>query len=154
MNRSWRPLARKQSRSLCTSGFRHFSDITWDASDTDVSNLLDSQIKKGSGSEPTPHQLLTTRREALSLYRDIFRYSVLFVWKDEAGRPWRDVLREGARQEFEMARYLKDPEQVNRLLLSGRDAVEKVLEKFEAKRQQIQQQEDAAAQAPFQPTSP
>lgn len=84
-------------------------------------------------------------------YRDIWRYSVLFVWKDEAGRPWRDVLREGARQEFEMTRHLKDPEQVNRLLLSGRDAVEKVLEKFEAKRQQIQQQENAAAQTPLQP---
>ncbi len=35
--------------------------------------------------------------------------------------------------------------QVNRLLLTGRDAVDKVIDKFEAKRLQIQQQEDAAA---------
>lgn len=33
-------------------------------------------------------QLLTTRREALSLYREILRVTRLFVWKDQQGRMW------------------------------------------------------------------
>jgi hypothetical protein len=38
------------------------------------------------------------RREALTLYRDILRYSNLFVWKDSSGRVWRDVIRASARK--------------------------------------------------------
>ena len=37
-------------------------------------------------------------------YRSIWRHSRLFVWQDEAGQPWRDVLRTSARKEFEAAR--------------------------------------------------
>jgi hypothetical protein len=37
-------------------------------------------------------------REALTLYRDILRYSNLFVWKDASGRVWRDVIRASARK--------------------------------------------------------
>ena len=33
-------------------------------------------------------QVLTTRREALALYREILRVTALFVWQDEHGRPW------------------------------------------------------------------
>jgi DNA primase large subunit len=81
--------------------------------------------------------VLTTRREAISLYRDVVRYSRLFVWKDELGRMWRDVIRSSARQEFELARNEQDPEVVNRLLVSGRDALHQTMDRFLAKREQI-----------------
>ena len=38
---------KKQARVLTDVGSRRFSDVTWDASDTDVSNLLDSQVVSG-----------------------------------------------------------------------------------------------------------
>jgi hypothetical protein len=70
-----------------------------------------------------PRTPLTTRREALSLYRavrlaacmrrcgssraaflQVLRASPLFVWRNEAGVPWRDVIRDSARTEFNAAR--------------------------------------------------
>lgn len=38
--------------------------------------------------EESPLRLLTTRREALALYREIWRISALFDWPDERGRLW------------------------------------------------------------------
>lgn len=87
--------------------------------------------------------LLTTRKEALSLYRAVIRASVFFVWRDERGRVWRDVIRESARREFEAGRHERDPEMVNRMLLTGRDAVEKAVSRFLEKRESIQREEDA-----------
>ncbi|KAJ0967034.1 hypothetical protein J5N97_023951 [Dioscorea zingiberensis] len=75
-------------------------------------------------------RLTSTRREALALYRDILRASRFFSWPDAHGVVWRDVLREKARWEFEEARFERDPEIVTRLLIGGREAVEKALEKL------------------------
>ncbi|WOL07330.1 hypothetical protein Cni_G16070 [Canna indica] len=75
-------------------------------------------------------RLTSTRREALSLYRDILRASRFFTWPDARGVPWREVLRENARREFEQARFESDPEVVTRLLIGGRDAVQKALDKL------------------------
>eukprot|EP00897_Mesotaenium_endlicherianum_P010076 jgi/Mesen1/9097/ME000058S08583 len=55
-------------------------------------------------------RLTSTRREALSLYRQVFRVSRLFVWRDQHGALWRDLIRESARKEFEAARFETDPE--------------------------------------------
>ena len=41
-------LTTKRARVLSGIGFRLFADITWDASDTEVSNLLDSQVVSGA----------------------------------------------------------------------------------------------------------
>lgn len=81
--------------------------------------------------------ILTTKREALSLYREIMRITALFDWSNEHGMLWRDVLRQSAREEFEQARHERDPEIVNRLLVVGRDAVHQVAEKFIEKRKHI-----------------
>jgi hypothetical protein len=86
--------------------------------------------------------LLTTRKEALSLYRAVIRASVFFVWRDERGRVWRDVIRDSARKEFEAGRLERDPEMVNRLLLTGRDAVDQAVSKFLERREAIQREED------------
>lgn len=61
------------------------------------------------------------------------------MWQNEQNKPWRDVLRESARQEFELARHEQDPELVSRLIVSGRDAVHQVVDKFMAKRDQMEQ---------------
>ncbi|KAK3424968.1 hypothetical protein EUGRSUZ_F01698 [Eucalyptus grandis] len=112
-----------------------------------VEELLDRHVvkkeKKSLDEEEeellAARRLTSTRREALALYRDILRATRFFPWPDQRGVPWRDVLRENARREFEEARFERDPEVVTRLLIGGRDAVEAALEKLaEKQRQQIE----------------
>ena len=81
--------------------------------------------------------ILTTRREALALYREVLRHSNLFRWKDVQGNEWRDVIRRSARQEFEAARYEQDPGLVSKLIITGRDAVLRTVEVFLKKRQEL-----------------
>jgi len=111
-----------------------------------IDDLLERQMRNASRKKEhgIPHLLLTTRRESLSLYREILRYSNLFVWKDQHGRMWRDLLRESTRKEFEAARFEADPEIVNRLIITGRDAMHRTVEAFMQKRQQIIEEEDSA----------
>lgn len=93
--------------------------------------------RKKDPKERSPIEVLTTRREALSLYRAVWRASFLFVWKNEKGEEWRDIIRESARKEFEAARHEKDPEMITRLLVTGRDYLDQAMEKFMTKRQSI-----------------
>ncbi|KAK9838540.1 hypothetical protein WJX81_006082 [Elliptochloris bilobata] len=88
---------------------------------------------RGLGAPP----LLTTQREALSLYRAILRHSLLYTWDNEAGQPWRDVIRQSARAEFEAVRPQRDPETIARLLVTGRDCLQQAAEKFDAKRKSL-----------------
>ncbi|KAK9270775.1 hypothetical protein L1049_026358 [Liquidambar formosana] len=86
-------------------------------------------------------RLTSTRREALSLYRDIIRATRFFTWPDSRGVLWRDILRENARKEFEEARFEKDPEIVTRLLIGGHDAVQSALDKLvEKQKEQIEKE--------------
>ena len=71
-----------------------------------------------------------TRREALSLYREILRTCKAFHWCDERGEPWNRRLRAEARREFEAARFERDPLIVARLLVTGRDCVQQIQTKF------------------------
>lgn len=64
-------------------------------------------------------------------------YSNLFVWKDKNGVPWRDVIRVSARKELEDARYETDPSIISKLIITGRDAVQRSVEVFMAKRKKI-----------------
>lgn len=82
-------------------------------------------------------RLTSTRREALSLYRDIFRATRFFMWTDSRGIIWRDVLRETARKEFEAARLETDPEVITRLLIGGSDAVSSALDKLAEKQKDM-----------------
>lgn len=114
--------------------------------DGDVSELIEKNLaprRLGGGGEPwaAAQQLTTTRREALSLYRRIFRYSNLFVWRNEQGVPWRDLLRVSARREFEAARHETDPEIIARLLVGSSDAVQAAIDKFLAKRSAVMEEE-------------
>ncbi|CAH8386299.1 unnamed protein product [Eruca vesicaria subsp. sativa] len=82
-------------------------------------------------------RLTSTRREALSLYRDILRATRFYVWTDSRGALWRDVLRENARKEFEAARFETDPEVITRLLIGGSDAVSSALDKLAEKQKEM-----------------
>ncbi|XP_042513296.1 uncharacterized protein LOC122088182 [Macadamia integrifolia] len=86
-------------------------------------------------------RLTSTRREALSLYRDVIRATRFFVWPDSRGVLWRDVLRENARKEFEEARFERDPEVITRLLISGRDSVQAAIDKLIEKQKQQMERE-------------
>ncbi|XP_061356341.1 uncharacterized protein LOC133300766 [Gastrolobium bilobum] len=116
-----------------------------DGPDT-VEELLDRHLVKKNKKENDDEdellnrrRLTSTRREALSLYRDILRATRFFMWPDSRGVLWRDVLRDNARREFEEARFESDPEIVTRLLIGGREAVHSAIDKLaEKQRQQIQ----------------
>ncbi|CAN8234499.1 unnamed protein product [Cochlearia groenlandica] len=82
-------------------------------------------------------RLTSTRREALSLYRDVLRATRFYMWTDSRGILWRDVLRENARKEFEAARFETDPEVITRLLIGGSDAVSSALDKLAEKQKDM-----------------
>ncbi|KAI8105235.1 hypothetical protein M9435_000403 [Picochlorum sp. BPE23] len=116
----------------------------YSSNDSNIDYIIEANLDKKSfrRKDDEGRQILTTRREALSLYREIMRITALFDWPNEQGVLWRDVLRASARQEFEEARYEQDPEVVNRLLVVGRDAVHQVAEKFLQKRNSIHNNND------------
>lgn len=117
-----------------------------------IERSLDQASKEGARKkdpkERSQIEVLTTKREALSLYRAVWRASFLFVWKNEKGEEWRDVIRESARKEFEAARHETDPEMITRLLLTGRDYLDQAMEKFMSKRQAILDTEENKPQGP------
>ncbi|KAG6546212.1 hypothetical protein Mapa_012250 [Marchantia paleacea] len=92
--------------------------------------------------------ITSTRREVLSLYRDVLRASRIFTWPNQDGVPWKDVLRLSARREFEAARYEKDPETITRLLVVGRDAVRATLERLTEKREELVKKESDEGRKP------
>ena len=78
---------------------RGISEEQINADGSTVAELFEKNMAKASRKRnDEPPRILTTRREALHLYREILRYSNLFVWRDEKGRMWRDVLRGNARK--------------------------------------------------------
>jgi Complex 1 protein (LYR family) len=100
--------------------------------------------------DPLKHLTTGTRRaEALSLYREILRTAKHFHWADTTsagssagaagsaaaggtGEPWNRRLRQQARAEFEQAREETDPLVLARLLVTGRDCVQQVQNRFNA----------------------
>eukprot|EP00798_Chlamydomonas_sp_ICE-L_P024683 gene24683-10313_t len=108
-----------------------------------VADLFEASMSKASRKRPEGPQLTTARKESLHLYREILRYSNLFVWKDKEGRPFREQIRTSTRKEFEDARYEPDPEIINRLIITGRDCVARTVESFQKRRQQIIAEEQA-----------
>ena len=143
-------------RSLAISLYRtrinptlHHRSFLNNGPDT-IEELLDRHVvkKEKAPDDEEENELLnrrrltSTRREALSLYRDVLRATRFFAWPDARGVVWRDVLRENARREFEAARFEKDPEIVTRLLIGGRDAVQSALDKLaEKQREEIAKQQ-------------
>jgi len=73
------------------------------------------------------------RKEVLSLYREILRTAKHFHWKDEkTGKPWNKYLKDKARAEIEEARNETDPLIIARLLVTGRDCVHQIQNRFNA----------------------
>ena len=75
-------------------------------------------------------QSATSRREALSLYREILRTTKAFHWCDETGVPWNQRLRAEARKEFEASKEENDPLIIARMLVTGRDCIQEVQKRF------------------------
>lgn len=133
-------------RRICV---RHYS-VKFDATSEDVADLLDRRLAPGESKIKQGGNLLSTRTDALSLYRTICRYTILFNWPDDQGMPWRDKLRTSARHEFEAARHVNDPEVVTKLLINGRQAVDQIMTKFLQKRDSLQKQDVPYFQVPIQ----
>ena len=75
----------------------------------------------------------SVRAQSLILYRDILRATRHFTWTDKNGEKWSRVLQKNARREFEQASYERDPEILARLLVVGREALDKSMEKMSDK---------------------
>ena len=109
----------------------------------------EAKPKRSSDPAAASSAILTTRREALSLYRSIWRATALFTWSTTAdpkasplspttGEPWRDALRRSARQEFEASRLERDPVAIARMLVVGRDAVAQAVDRLAAKAAEVE----------------
>ena len=128
----------RTTRGLCAG-------IRFDAGDDIVEETLERALRTQSKEEKEAKRnaaLLTTRREAVHLYRFVWRCSRLFVHTNENGEVWRDVLRRSARDEFEAARHEADPAVITKLLVSGRDFCEQAVRRFMERRDVIQKEED------------
>ncbi|XP_017232351.1 uncharacterized protein LOC108206532 isoform X2 [Daucus carota subsp. sativus] len=131
-----------------TGSLYHHCRVLHNGPDT-LEELLDRHIieKKDKSRDNDENEIVarqrlsSTRREALSLYRDIIRATRFFMWPDARGVLWRDILRENARKEFEDAKFEKDPEIITKLLIGGREAVESAIDKLvEKQKQQIEKE--------------
>ncbi|KAK9797725.1 hypothetical protein WJX73_000396 [Symbiochloris irregularis] len=112
------------------------------SSDGRVEEFLDDNLKlsKKSGQNGLPANLLTLRSEALALYREVLRTSRIFIWPDNEGNLWKDVIASSARQEFEAARGIQDPQMIAQLVINGRSYLQDALDKVS------QKQSEAAVQ--------
>ena len=70
------------------------------------------------------------RRESLLLYRQVLKFSREFYWLNERGEEWGDKIRKSARSEFEAARFEKDPFLIGQMIVTSKDAINKVREKL------------------------
>ena len=70
--------------------------------------------------------------ESIRLYRDILRASRMFIWRNDKGELWSDLLRKNARKEFEQAKCENDPLVIARLLFVGRDCLNQTKQKLES----------------------
>ena len=67
---------------------RHIREEQLSAGPDAIAEIFESNLAAASRkrSEDEHPRILTTRRESLSLYREVLRYSNLFVWKDDRGK--------------------------------------------------------------------
>lgn len=75
---------------------RAISEERLNASPEHLEDLFQRSLSRASRRR-SQGVLLTTGREALALYREVLRYSNLFVWRDAQGRVFRDLIRQSAR---------------------------------------------------------
>lgn len=65
-------------------------------------------------------------------------------------KPRRNLIRESARKEYEAARFEKDPQIINKLIISGRDCLEKSLQNvIDKQREIVEQQRRTPGGGPF-----
>ena len=136
-------------QSLCASSsfcFRNLSSSSSSGRDDELDECLDRHLAKPNTPGAAKQSIATTRRESLSLYRDILRFSRFFTWTDQNGVPFSTLIRESARKEYEAARFEKDPQIVNKLIVSGRDCLHKSLQNVIDRQKEIVEQERNVSQ--------
>ena len=134
---SWISPSPSSSSSSSSSSSYCFSSSASSGND-ELEEFLDKHLSKASNTPGTPKQsVATTRKESLALYRDILRFSRFFTWTDNNGIQFRHLIRESARKEYEAARFEKDPHVINKLIVSGRDSLEKSLQNVIDKQREI-----------------
>ncbi|CAG9466435.1 unnamed protein product [Pedinophyceae sp. YPF-701] len=108
-------------------------DLKFDATHEELEEILGQHLAPKQPLDPNPMRIMTHRREALSLYRDVLRAARFLVWPDETGEPWRNAVLRSAREEFEAGRHVRDPEEAARRIVNGREALEQFVDRVVAK---------------------
>ena len=67
-------------------------------------HVLERPIEKMARSNKMPPRI-----EILRTYRTVLKMTERFTWNNEEGLPWKHILRESARSEFEQLRHEDDP---------------------------------------------
>ena len=70
------------------------------------------------------------KAEARSLYREILRTAKHFHWANQENKPWNKILKDQAKKEFKASRNETDPLIITRMLVTGRDCLQQVQNKF------------------------
>ena len=91
---------------------------------------IENMIRTESKNQRALHA--ATRREVLCLYRDVWKMTTRFDWKNEDGIEWRDILRRSARVEFEEAKDEVDPLVIAQFVLTWKDVNLRLHEKVNA----------------------
>ncbi len=102
-------------------------------------NKLEEMLSKGVHQLPREKQKIKNK-EALKIYRSILKLTREFTWHDENNRLWAERIKSSARQEFELARYEKDPFLIGQMIITSKEAIEKVREKLIQKYYKVNQE--------------
>lgn len=70
-------------------------------------------------------------REVLLLYRDYQRFSNKLTWNSHDGTPWSHIIKASIRLDFEASTEETDPFLKSQLLVTWREALNKMHEKFQ-----------------------
>ncbi|EFA80490.1 hypothetical protein PPL_07326 [Heterostelium album PN500] len=68
----------------------------------------------------------TGNREAIKLYREIMRTLRHFTHTNEQGIPWKVILRDSVRNEYENSKFETDPHKQVEMIMVGRDCLMRI----------------------------
>ena len=90
-----------------------------------IDRILEKPIENlARANKPPPN------KEALLLYRDYLKFANCLTWNHTDGTPWSEIIKTSIRAEFEASREEKDPFLKSQLLISWRQALDELRNKY------------------------
>ena len=92
-------------------------------------NNLEELISKGLNKLKRDNRRLPNI-QVLKLYREVLKFSNEFSWTDKEGIIWKEKIRKSARDEIELARDEQDPVMLAQMVITSREAINKLRDKL------------------------